>query len=86
LELSRVALLLDSNLGHCIQFLRRISSNEVELSYQMNFRDAQNKVFLEKLKNFKGPKNFIDLTPAGELIVPDLRKLFCRFSIANNVL
>ena len=38
----------------------------------MNFADATDDDFLERLSSFDGPKNMQDLTPTSDLVLPDL--------------
>lgn len=82
LELSRVALLLNSNLGHCTPWIRRVSTDEFKLGYLMNSEDMTNKSFLNQLKHFKGIKNTQDLNASSELVVPDLSPFFCIFKMS----
>jgi hypothetical protein len=82
LELSRLALLLNSDLGHCIPWIRRVSPTEFELCFIMDFKDAKSEVFLKKLESYNGPKNTGDLNPTSNLVPPDLRQFFCKFKIS----
>ena len=42
--------------------------------YFMNFQDAPNEEFLERLRGYVGPANVADMSSNAELVLPDLQK------------
>ena len=72
LELSRVAVELNSDLGLICPFLST-DSDKVRLTLQLSFSDAKNPEFLDRLSKFDGPKNPRDLNASASLVLPDLR-------------
>jgi hypothetical protein len=72
LELSRLGVELDSDLGLITAMLLG-DGGDFRVHYVMNFADATNPAFLERLAKFEGPRNTADLEPESELVVPDLR-------------
>jgi hypothetical protein len=72
LELARLGAYLDSDLG-LITAMLFSGETGLRVRYIMNFADADNPGFLERIASFDGPKNTADLYPF-ELIVPDLRE------------
>ncbi|WP_019217979.1 hypothetical protein [Legionella tunisiensis] len=52
LKLARIASELNSNLGHSIPFINRLSKIRFKLSYFMDMRDAKNPNFLERLRKY----------------------------------
>ncbi|WP_168017000.1 hypothetical protein [Halomonas salinarum] len=76
LEMGRIAALLGSDLGQISSWLIQASEAELLLQYYTDMRDAQDPQFLEKLRNYDGPKNHADLAVGGnKFSVPDLRGL-----------
>jgi hypothetical protein len=71
LELARVAVELDSDLG-LITAMLFDASNSLGVRYELNFVDAKNPDFLKRFGEFQGPKNTNDLTPESKLVPPDL--------------
>ena len=80
LELSRVAVELDSDLGLISPFLT-IDSNKVRLTLQLSFADANDPAFLERFSKYQGPKNTRDLNASASLVVPDLTHHFVEFNL-----
>ncbi|OGP51929.1 MAG: hypothetical protein A2Y79_05765 [Deltaproteobacteria bacterium RBG_13_43_22] len=80
LELSRVAVELDSDLGLICPFLT-IESDKVRLTLQLSFADAKDPAFLERFSKYKGPKNTRDLNASASLVVPDLTHHFVEFRL-----
>lgn len=80
LELSRVAVELNSDLGLICPFVTR-ESDRVRLTIQLSFADAKNPAFLDKLSRYDGPKNTADLNASAELVVPDLSDHFAEFTL-----
>lgn len=75
LELARVAVELDSDLGLITPLLVR-DDDRLQVRYAMNFKDAKDEAFLARLGSFTGPRNTNDLGPDSALIVPDLREAY----------
>jgi hypothetical protein len=75
LELSRIAVELDSDLG-AISPILISNDGEVSCNFYLNFKDATNNEFLEKLKQYNGPKNHADMQLINQfgIVVPDLRE------------
>jgi len=80
LELSRVAVELNSDLGLICPFLT-IESDRVRLTLQLSFADAEDAVFLERLSKYDGPKNTADLNASADLVLPDLSNHFAEFTL-----
>lgn len=80
LELSRVAALLDSDLG-LIWPLITIDGKRASLKLYLNFADATDEGFLERFSKFDGPKNTADLNASSEIVPPDLTNYFVEFTI-----
>jgi len=83
LKLSKDAFLLDSDLGHCIPWIQRISPTEFELKFLMNFKDAKNRLFLNKLYNLQMHRKKRNFNQVSELICPDLRQFYRKFSMSD---
>lgn len=75
LELSRVAVELNSDLGLIKAFITK-EKNVHRISIAMNFIDATNKEFLDRFSKYNGPKNTNDLNAKSELVQPDLSQYF----------
>ncbi|MCK7553427.1 hypothetical protein [Marinobacter goseongensis] len=74
LEVGRISAVLGSDLGQISSWLKQASEAEFSLQYYVDMRDAQNSEFLERVRNYDGPKNHADLAVGGdEFSVPDLR-------------
>ncbi|MCE9597053.1 MAG: hypothetical protein K8S54_03715 [Spirochaetia bacterium] len=83
LELARVAAQLGSTLGRATPWIKRIESNLFEVCSIIDFGDAKNPAFLDKLSEYKGPRNWADLPPNIEsLSTPDTRWMNRRFSLS----
>ena len=80
LELSRIAVELDSDLGLISPILTG-NENRASLKLYLDFEDAQNPVFLDKLKKYQGPKNTTDLNINSDLVLPDLSNYFVEFEV-----
>ena len=75
LELSRVAVELNSDLGLILPFLT-VEADRIRLALYMNFADATDPDFLDRLSKYDGPKNTLDLNASSDLVRPDLREYF----------
>jgi hypothetical protein len=78
LELSRVAVVLGSDLG-VVSAIVTHDGNKGRLGVGINFADATNEAFLERLRKYTGPKNTKDLNASSDLILPDLSHLSAEF-------
>jgi hypothetical protein len=78
LELSRVAAPLGSDLG-VISPIVTLGMKKGRIDMMMNFADATNETFLERLRKYTGPKNTKDLNASSALVRPDLRHLSTEF-------
>ncbi|HVY78188.1 MAG TPA: hypothetical protein VG898_06755 [Solirubrobacterales bacterium] len=72
LELARIGVELDSDLGLISPLLLQ-EGDRLRVDYAMNFRDATDDVFLNRLAALEGPRNTNDLQLDSELVKPDLR-------------
>ena len=82
LELGRISALLGSDLGQISSWLTQATEGEFSLNYNIDMKDAQNSKFLEKVRNYDGPKNYADLAVGGDKFsVPDLRSFGESFHI-----
>lgn len=80
LELSRVAVELNSDLGLICPFLT-VESNRIRLTLQLSFAYAQDPSFLEQFSKYQGPKNTADLNASSDLVLPDLSDHFAEFTL-----
>jgi hypothetical protein len=80
LELSRLAAEVNSDLGLICPFLT-IEANKARLTLQLNFVDAKDPAFLERLSKHNGLKNTRHLNASAPLVVPDLREHFVEFTL-----
>jgi hypothetical protein len=80
LELSRVAVELNSDLG-LISPVITINQGTAVMNMYLNFEDAQKREFLEKFSKYDGPKNTADLNQHPDLVVPDLTEYFVQFNV-----
>ncbi len=72
LELARVAAWLQSDLG-LIAAMPRWQPDGARFDYFMNFQDATDEEFLERLRGYVGPANREDMPSNAELVLPDLQ-------------
>ena len=72
LELARLAAWLDFPLGRTIAMIDELDEG-LQVGFYLDFRDAKNPEFLERLETYDGPKNTADLNANTELVLPDLR-------------
>ena len=82
LELSRVGVELDSDLG-LITAMIFGRGTELEVQYAMNFADATDAAFLARFAEFDGPRNTAYLRPDSRLVLPDLTSRSFRFPHAQ---
>ena len=80
LELSRVAVELDSDLGLICPFLM-VEAGRLRLTIHINFVDANDPGFLSRCSNYSGPKNTADFNASVDLVPPDLREYFVEFPL-----
>lgn len=80
LELSRVAVELGSDLGMIAPVITQ-KGRSAELKLYLNFSDAKNENFLNRLKAYDGPKNVTDLNQSSDLVCPDLSDQFVQFQM-----
>jgi hypothetical protein len=78
LELSRVAVVLGSDLGVILPIVT-CDRNKGRIDIKINSEDMTNEAFLERLGNYTGPKNTRDLNASSALVRPDLRHLSTEF-------
>lgn len=85
LELARITAYLGSDLGHIAPFMTKIRNNKYHIECKINFIDAENWKFLEKLgrylKNNKETINLKDVNFENGLTMPDLTPLNFDFKI-----
>lgn len=87
LEIARIGAILNSNIGHIIPHIERITPNKFKLVYLMDFKDATNEAFLQRWKNYDGPKNHKDLYKnihKPYFITPDLSDFTAEFSLTES--
>jgi hypothetical protein len=78
LELSRIGAWVGSDLG-LITALAVREHEDVLVTYRMNFADANDPEFLERVAAPNVEKNTRDLNSESELVLPDLRRRAFRF-------
>lgn len=81
LELSRVAVELDSDLGFIAPIVT-FADGWAELKMYLDFRDATNPEFLDRFARYDGPKNTADLNEQADLVLPDLTPFSTRFEVS----
>lgn len=85
LEIARLGAILNSDIGHIIPYIHRISSDKFKLEYLIDFKDANNEDFIQKLRNYDGPKNHQDLMKnihRPYFTIPDLSEYSIEFSLS----
>ncbi|MBD2452686.1 hypothetical protein H6G80_01040 [Nostoc sp. FACHB-87] len=81
LELSRIAVELSSDLGFICPLLT-VNDSIADLRIYLNFQDANNPIFLDKLSKYEGAKNTADLNSQTDcLVVPDLSEYYAQFRL-----
>lgn len=86
LEISRIAAHVGSDLGQTSAWLKRESESLVTLSFFIDMRDADNTQFLERVRQYDGPRNHKDLAVGGDKFwLPDFHEFSCQF-LMNSVL
>jgi hypothetical protein len=84
LEVARIAAHLGSDLGQSTAWLTHPASGRFELAYYMDFRDAENPEFLDRLEKYDGPRNVKDLAPGKATFgLPDLLPYGSKFTITE---
>lgn len=73
LEIARVGVELDSDLGLIAAMICGQNPADLEVTYAMNSIDMTNEQFLAQFAAFDGPKNTADVPPDFELVLPDLK-------------
>jgi hypothetical protein len=93
LDLSRIAFelninsVVDCKLGRVLPFVQKIKDNHYRVNHLIDFRDARNEIFIEKLKNYKGPRNAIpDLNSGVFFKTPDLTKSNFDFQLSEGII
>ena len=82
LEVGRIAACIDSDLGQTSAWLIQASEKEYSLQYFLDMRDANNTDFLQRLKEYSGPKNYADISVGGDIFsTPDFRRFEENFTI-----
>ncbi len=72
LELARVAVELDSDLGLIVPMVLG-ADGDLRVEYCMSSADMTDESFLQRLSRFDGPRNSADLHGESDLVLPDLR-------------
>ena len=57
-----------------------------EIQYASDQRDADNEEFIEKFRQYQGLKNTRDLNVNTELVNPDLRSEFFKFTVSDEAM
>ncbi|MFW5450137.1 MAG: hypothetical protein ACKE9I_00945 [Methylophagaceae bacterium] len=84
LEVARIAGEVGSDLGNCFAWITKEENHTYKLTFYINMKDAHDPIFLEKIKNYKGPRNYKDLAIGGEKFsVPTSSGYSCTFRINN---
>jgi hypothetical protein len=87
LEFGRIAAHLGSDLATLSPWLIRNDDGTLNLTFYMNLADAENPEFLEKLGQYKGPKNHRDLAVGGEYFrVPQFKEYKVEFKATDGFL
>lgn len=85
LELSRIAALMGSELGHCVPFIQKLSESTFGLRYIINMEDASNDRFLKRLGEYMKLHEIPPLVDSDtELVTPDMKRSTFDFSIDIN--
>ncbi len=87
LDISRVAAELGSDFGILAPWLIRNEDGSVNLTIHVDMRDANNSEFLDKLKNYPGPRNYTDLAVGkGYFSFPHFSECKFHFNVTDNFL
>jgi hypothetical protein len=82
LEVSRIAALLESDLGQAKAFLIDNANGTASINFYLDMRDAENSNFLARVRDYEGPKNYEDLAVGGNVFyLPDSRWCSSTFRI-----
>lgn len=85
LEVARICAATGSDLGQIKTFLVANNSGAT-IEWHMDMRDAENPIALEKIKNFKGYRNFKDLAVGGEKFgVPNMLPYYSNITLNEPV-
>lgn len=86
LEISRIAAHVGSDLGCVSAWLVREDHCSFTLSFMLDMRDADQPEFLEKVRQYDGPLNQIDLAIGGEnFMLPDFRKFSSTIAVKEGL-
>lgn len=87
LEVARIAAHVGSDLGQTTAWITN-TEEKLSLSFMLDMRDAENPTFLERLQQYKGPRNYEDLKIGGDYFrTPDFTEYSCQFrseTLASN--
>lgn len=87
LEIARIAAHVGSDLGHLSAWLIRNEDASLDLRYHIDMRDADNPVFLDKVRRYSGPRNERDLAVGGDHFgIPHFEKCKCEFNVTDEFL
>lgn len=85
LEVARICAATGSDLGQIKTFLLANKSGAT-IEWHVDMRDAENPTALEKIKNFKGSRNFKDLAVGGDKFgVPNMLPYYCNIALNEPV-
>jgi hypothetical protein len=86
LEISRIAAHVGSDLGHVSAWAIREDDGSLTCSFFLDMRDADRPEFLERVRQYNGPRNYKDLAVGGEYFgVPDFREFSSTFAVTEGV-
>jgi hypothetical protein len=86
LEISRIAAHIGSDLGHVSAWVIRKGDSSLNLSFFLDMRDADRPEFLDRFRQYDGPRNYHDLAVGREYFrVPDFREFSTAFAVSEGV-
>jgi hypothetical protein len=85
LDIARVAQELgDFNFGGIVPYVRSVGAAKYRIDYLIDFRDARDPEFLQRLQIYEGPRRSVPGTET-ELLVPDFRPYGFSFKLAGRL-
>lgn len=87
LETGRIAAHVGSDLGSIFPWLIKNDEATMKVQYHIDMEDAHNEVFLAKVHDYKGPRNYRDLAVGGEYFgLPNSEEYIVQFSVTDDFL
>lgn len=86
LEVSRIAAEVGSDLGQAAAWITREPNGLLSLSFFIDMRDADDPTVLQRIGQYRGPRNYKDMAVGGDHFgVPDFRDFGCDFETTEKM-